>query len=100
MKCKIAFWHFNVALLDDNVFRDTFKAFWDGFKNTKSEYISFQQWWDIGKSKIKQLCLKYTLNVTKDLEREILELQQLADSTGKENTLMFSKGKKLLSPTC
>ncbi len=31
----------------------------------------------------------------KDLEREILELQQLADSTGKENTLMFSKGKKI-----
>ncbi len=32
VKCKSAFWHFNVALLDDNVFRDTFRAFWDGFK--------------------------------------------------------------------
>ncbi len=57
-------------------------------KNTKSEYVSLQQWGDIGKSKLKQLCLRYTLNVTKDMTRSmedlesgILELQELADST-------------------
>ncbi len=102
VKCKSAFWHFNVALLDDNVFRDTFRAFWDGFKNTKSEYVSLQQWWDIGKSKIKQLCLQYTLNVTKDMtrsmkdmEREILELQELADSTGEREHFNALKRKKI-----
>ncbi|KAJ4930095.1 hypothetical protein JOQ06_019108 [Pogonophryne albipinna] len=50
---------------------------------------SLNQWWDVGKVKIKQLCLQYTFNVTKDmarslraLEREVVELQGLADSTG------------------
>lgn len=101
VKCNSAFWHFNVALLDDIFFRDTFNFLGDGFKNTKSEYVSLQQWWDIGKSKIKQLCLQYTLNVTKDmtksmkaLENEIAELQELADSTGEKEHFTSLKRKK------
>lgn len=87
-KCNSAYWHFNVGLLSDTVFKGAFKCFWRIFRETKSEYSSLQQWWDVGKGKIKELCLQYTFNATKvmtrsveALEREIVELQSLADST-------------------
>ncbi|KAJ4948663.1 hypothetical protein JOQ06_020193, partial [Pogonophryne albipinna] len=58
------------------------------------------QWWDVGKVKIKQLCLQYTFNVTKDmarslraLEREVVELQGLADSTGEREHVEVFKSK-------
>ena len=50
--------------------------------------------------KIKQLCQQYTLNVTKDmarslraLEREVVELQGLADSTGEREHVNVFKSK-------
>lgn len=53
VKCKSVYWHFNVSLLSDHAFKDAFKYFWSGYTKEKSEYTSLQQWWDIGKVKIK-----------------------------------------------
>ena len=103
VKCKSAYWHFNVSLLSDSVFRNVFKSFWLNYRQTKSQFDSLQQWWDVGKAKIKQLCLQYTLNVTKDmarsmraLEREVVELQVLADSTEERELVEVFKSKKKL----
>ncbi|KAI2646017.1 Transposon TX1 uncharacterized 82 kDa protein [Labeo rohita] len=48
---------------------------------------SLQQWWDVAKAQIKQLCQQYTHNVTrgitysiKAIKRELVELQGLADN--------------------
>ena len=35
VKPKSAYWHFNTTLTLDKEFRDVFKAFWDGFLNTR-----------------------------------------------------------------
>ncbi len=101
VKCSSAYWHFNVTLLSDIVFIDAFKYFWSGYTKTKAEYTSLQQWWDIGKVKIKQLCLQYTLNVTRDmtksmkvLENEIEDLQRLANSTNDGEHFKCLKRKK------
>ncbi len=75
VKCNSAYWHFNVTLLSDIVFIDAFKYFWSGYTKTKAEYTSLQQWWDIGKVKIKQLCLQYTLNVTRDMTKSMKVLE-------------------------
>lgn len=55
----------------------------------KCSFHSLQQWWDFGKIQIKQFTQQYTHNVTKELarslelfEREMLESQNLAHSTG------------------
>ncbi len=55
----------------------------------KCYFQSLQQWWDFGKAQIKQFTQQYTHNVTKELtrslehlEKEILESQKLAQSTG------------------
>lgn len=105
VKCKSAYWHFNVSLLSDKEFNDIFKYFWSDYTKTKSEYNSLQQWWDIGKGKIKQLCLQYTLNVTRDmtktmknLEIEITKLQDVADATREtEHFKVLKKKKSVLS---
>lgn len=68
---------------------------------TKSSFNWLQQWWDIGKSQIKSLCLQYTRSVSRDLaklvrnlEREMVELQKLADSTGETRHIDILKAKK------
>ena len=70
-------------------------------RRTKSEYSSLQQWWDVVKVQIKQLCLQYTLSVTRDmtrsmrdLEREVVELQNRADSTGDREHIEVLKLKR------
>ncbi len=82
VKSKSAYWHFNTNLLSDNSFCDTFKFFWNNFKGTKALYVSLQQWWDVGKVQIQQLCRTHTLNASRDIsqsveviENEILDLQ-------------------------
>ena len=66
-----------------------FVFFWKNHQSTRFDFVSLQQWWDIGKIKIKQFCQQYTQNVTKtltssvkSLESEVEELQELADATG------------------
>lgn len=60
-----------------------------------------QQWWDVGKSQIKQFCQQYTCNVTnhitrslQDLEAEVIKLQRLVDSTGNQGHIEALKSKK------
>lgn len=96
-----------MGLLSDTVFKGAFKCFWRVFRETKSEYSSLQQWWDVGKGQIKQLCLQYTFNATKvmtrsmeALEREIVELQSLVDSTGDGEHIQVLKRKTQLYLTC
>ncbi len=74
-----------------HIFIDTFKFFWENFRNEKASFQSLQTWWGFGKTQIKQLCQQYTHNVTKDiiksirvLEDEILKFQEVAQSSGNQ----------------
>ncbi|KAL2076997.1 hypothetical protein ACEWY4_027414 [Coilia grayii] len=103
VKPTSAYWHFNVNLLSDSNFKDVFRHFWNYFRTMIPSFQSLQQWWDFGKVQIKQLCQEYTLNVTRDitrtiktLEREIIELQVLAENTGTPNLTENLKIKKNL----
>ncbi len=94
VKPKSAYWHFNTNLLNDKFFFESFKAFWEVFKKTKSSFKSLQQWWDYGKVQIKQFAQQYTRNVTKDLtrslevlEKQIMDLQKLTQTSGDVNCL-------------
>ncbi len=65
VKCNSAYLHFNVGLLSVSVFKSAFECFWNNSRETKSEYSSLQQWWDVGKGRVKQLCLQNTFNATR-----------------------------------
>lgn len=75
--------------------------FWKQFGARKKDFSSLQQWWDYGKKEIQQLCRQYTFNVSKDisqslknLESEIVELQNLVESTGNRGHIELLKAKK------
>jgi len=99
-KAKSAYWHFNTSHL-----KDVFRYFWDDFRNTKSSFQSLQQWWDFAKVQIQQLCKEYTVNVTRDitqsmksLEKEIIELQELAENSDSQtHTESFKLKRKSLA---
>lgn len=76
VKPKSAYWHINNILLDDEHFKDVFKAFWANMQMTKSNFQTLQQWWDLAKVQIKQLCQQYTHNVTKE---KIKDMEKLED---------------------
>ena len=89
VKTKSAFWHFNTTLLADRNFVEVFKKIWTEYRKCKGDYTSLQQWWDVGKCRIRQLCQQHTLNVRRDrarsmreLEIEVVDLPSLAESTG------------------
>ncbi|XDV33218.1 hypothetical protein PO909_003724 [Leuciscus waleckii] len=88
IKPKSAMWHYNNSLLADMEFRDIFKFFWNDFRTTKSDFQSLQQWWDFGKTQIKQLSQQYAYNITKEtnLSMTILEddIKKLQESIGTE----------------
>ncbi len=56
---KSCYWHFNNKLLDDKHFCETFKCFWETWKNEKGLYESAIQWWEIGKVQIRTFCQQY-----------------------------------------
>lgn len=105
IKPKSAYWHFNNNLLCDKNFKVIFKQFWKNVKTTKSSFLSLQQWWNLAKVQVKQLCQQYTYNVTRDitcsmkkLEKELVELQThdvISDNTTDFNT--FQKKKRSLA---
>lgn len=88
IKPKSAMWHFNNRLLIDMEFRDIFRFFWNEFRTTKSDFQSLQQWWDFGKTQIKQLSQQYSYNITKELTRSMVKLEddikKLQESIGTE----------------
>lgn len=101
VRLQSAYWHFNTALLHNKVFRAAFKCFWLGHRKCKSDFACVQQWWDCGKSQIKQLCQQFTRNVTRDitrsmrdLEAQVVDLQTLAGSTGDRGLLSSLKSKR------
>lgn len=103
IKPKSAYWHFNTALLEDNRFKEAFIYFWKMFRADKHLYSSLQQWWDIGKVRIRQLCQQYTLNVTRDLtfnlkslEADIIKLQSFLGNADDKDCIEKIRLKKIL----
>uniref|UniRef100_A0A3Q3F5N5 Reverse transcriptase domain-containing protein n=2 Tax=Labrus bergylta TaxID=56723 RepID=A0A3Q3F5N5_9LABR len=101
VRLQSAYWHFNTTLLHDKAFKSALEYFWVTHRQLKSDFKTIQQWWDFGKSQIKQLCQQYTRNVTRDISRslrdleiEVVELQGLVDATGNQGHLASLKSKK------
>ncbi len=44
IKPRSAYWYFNISLLGDSVFRDSFNYFWENYKKSKSNFGSIQHW--------------------------------------------------------
>ncbi len=79
--------------------------FWGDYRTKKASFQSLQKWWDFGKVQIKQYCQQYAQNSTKalnqsmkDLETDIIKIQELAESTKQQSYLkILSKRKNQLA---
>ena len=76
------FWKMNVDALNSDLFDQTFKTFWKGWKKQINNFESKRKWWELTKIKIKELSIEVAKQISK--ERNII-LSQL------EKTLKYEK---------
>lgn len=46
------------------------EVFWKEWRGKKTMFSSAQQWWDLGKKQIQQLCVQYNFNVTQNMVKK------------------------------
>lgn len=56
------YWIFNAMLLQDSVFCENFKLFWNSWKLKKCSFENRSQCWDVGKVNRKMFCQNYTFH--------------------------------------
>lgn len=71
-----AFWHFNVKLLDDCTFCESFKYFWSYWQSQKEFYPSIVQWWEVGKAQIRVFAQTYSSSSTTTIKRTAEKLER------------------------
>lgn len=96
-----SYWHFNIKLLQDTQFKETFKLFWNNWRKEKRCFSNLRQWWDVGKIQIKIFCQQFTQNVTSELnavasqlENEILEIERELGGQSTEGAYRSLKQRK------
>ena len=70
------YWKFNVDFLNDKEFQNTLIYFWKMWSNKKHMYGNLLLWWDIGKSKISQICQQYGRERSLKFKREKQQLSE------------------------
>ena len=53
-------WILDKSLLSDETFIESIRSFWPSWRSQKGRFASSQEWWDVGKSKIKGLAVAYS----------------------------------------
>ena len=77
-------WHFNNSFLNEPVFAEDIRSFWDQWLSQKQKFDSPLIWWDKAKQHFKQIAIRRTTTLQKisqectQLERNLEKLQQKA----------------------
>lgn len=53
------YWKFNTSFLKEERFRNLVTALWEHWRHQKDRFDTILDWWDSGKSRIRELCIKY-----------------------------------------
>ena len=72
-------WKLNASILDDPAYKDIVHNFWKGWQNKRSQYKSPLNWWDIGKTKIRDLTIKYCSEKAKSVKQDRANLMSSID---------------------
>lgn len=73
---KCPYWRFSNRLLQDENFVHSFSLFWERWRESKSQYKSLSQWWDISKVQVKMFCQKYTAHNKNTLGSKMRQFEQ------------------------
>ena len=55
------YWKFNSELLKDENYKNLIKEFWNTWKTKKDHYSSLRTWWELGKIKIKDKTIRFSI---------------------------------------
>ena len=76
-------WKMNEKVIKSHLFRMAFKGFWPVWRENRKKYANVNQWWDLGKKKIKDIAIRTSqiLRNEQSGKIEVLEkkLQNLAN---------------------
>ena len=71
-------WKLNTSILSDQSFKDSVSSLWLGWKKRKSSFETIQEWWDVGKSKLKGLAIRFCASTAKTRSLEGLLMTNLS----------------------
>ncbi len=70
------YWCFNVRLIHDVHFYEHFKLFWNCWVEQKNDYDNLLQWWEIGKTQIKNFCQQFLAYSSCNIKHEMTKLEK------------------------
>ena len=70
------YWKLSNGILKTETFDNTFKAFWQGWKNEIDNFTSPKEWWELTKMKIKNLSMQVAKEMSKHRKIEESKLQK------------------------
>ena len=73
-------WKFNCSILVEDGYIKLVNDFWSSWQSKKTNYKSILNWWDIGKTKLKNLTIKYCSDRAKALKSKRVRLQSIIDN--------------------
>ena len=63
----------NVKTIQSQEFKNAFELWWNLWKTEKRNFGSLQEWWDVTKTKIKQLTMEISKNLSKNSSKKYIE---------------------------
>ena len=72
-------WKLNISILQDEEFVHLISDFWRSWRLKQNSFTYLSDWWDLGKSKIKELSINYCANRAKMRQSQRAFLTRLAD---------------------
>ncbi len=69
------YWKFNTSLLENEIFVDKMRTFLNHWCLRKLDFSNLHAWWDIGKRKIKHICMKFSKRLAKERREKRVYLE-------------------------
>ena len=85
-------WKLNTSLLTDQAFNAKIRNFWSDWRNRKPDFPSLLDWWDTGKSKLREICISHSRARSRAIKQHKRILQKQLRNTLKKLETRHSDG--------
>ena len=90
------YWKLNTSILDEPFFIEELESFWSYWRSQLVHY-SFNEWWDIGKKHIADVCIQYSRSKSKAIKTRISLINNLISQERNSSTPDTDRINELLS---
>ncbi len=79
-------WKMNVNVLESDFFKKCFKHMWSCWQKEKQYYDDIRVWWDLGKKKVKDLCIWCACKISEDRNSKCKEYENMLERLQSDQT--------------